>query len=304
MEEELLDWEENTHNLLFWKHMICGSCAGVVEHSISFPFDTIKTFAQAESTKMITFSDTAKLVRKEGILRMWHGVSTVICGCVPAHAAYFSIYEFSKSHFDIQSNSQYYLWSTAITGALASTSHDIILNPMDVVKQRVQLNRIKGPFKMMLEIIKTEGFFSLYRSLLITILMNWPNAALFMTFYENLKSHFFSDGKVTMLGYFSCAGISSALAAGLTTPLDVIKTRLQTQNEESPLYKNKGFGMDKKDKRKLRYKSIYDTAKLIYLEDGALGFVKGIVPRMLFFLPGAAVSWSVYEYTKRLISKY
>lgn len=114
MEEKLLDWEENSQNLPFYTHMICGSAAGVVEHSISFPFDTIKvkfiqTFAQAESTKMVTFADTANLVRKEGIIRMWHGVSTVILGCVPAHAAYFSIYEYSKRHFNIQSNSQYYI---------------------------------------------------------------------------------------------------------------------------------------------------------------------------------------------------
>lgn len=120
--------------------------------------------------------------------------------------------------------------------------------------------------------------------------MNLPQAALFMTFYENLKSYLYPDGNVTMIGYFGCAGFSASLAAGFTTPLDVIKTRLQTQNEESPIYKNKEFHVNQNEKGKPRYKNILETAKLIYVEDRYMGFYRGIIPRMMFFLPGSAVS--------------
>lgn len=33
------------------------------------------------------------LVRAEGLLRLWRGVPTMFVGCIPAHAAYFSIFE-------------------------------------------------------------------------------------------------------------------------------------------------------------------------------------------------------------------
>jgi len=33
------------------------------------------------------------LVRAEGLFRLWRGVPTMFVGCVPAHAAYFSIFE-------------------------------------------------------------------------------------------------------------------------------------------------------------------------------------------------------------------
>mmetsp|Transcript_18903 Transcript_18903/g.18907 ORF Transcript_18903/g.18907 Transcript_18903/m.18907 type:complete len:241 (+) Transcript_18903:177-899(+) len=239
-------------------------------------------------------------MKNEGFIKMWRGVSTVILGCVPAHAAYFSIYEYSKRHFQIESNKDFYFFSTAITGILATSSHDIIITPMDVIKQRIQLNRVKGPIGMLKHVVGNEGIISLYRSLPITLIMNMPQAVLFMTFYENFKSQLYPDGNVSMYGFFTCAGVSAALAAGLTTPLDVIKTRLQTQRETCPSCGTK-FMQSQGNLSKPRYGNIQNAISLIYLEDGLRGFLRGMVPRMMFFLPGAAVSWSVYEHVKSLL---
>ena len=70
MEENLLDWEDNVSNLPFYKHMLAGSCAGLIEHSIGFPFDTLRTYAQAESTKLVSFKDTLKFVKQTGFISM------------------------------------------------------------------------------------------------------------------------------------------------------------------------------------------------------------------------------------------
>ena len=131
MEEKLLDWEENVENLPFYKHMIAGSCAGLFEHSITFPFDTLRTYAQAESTKLVSIRDNIKFVRSVGFIPLWKGITSVFYGCVPAHAAYFSIYEFSRKMFNIETNSNYYLLSTSLTGIFATLCHDCIMTPMD-----------------------------------------------------------------------------------------------------------------------------------------------------------------------------
>jgi solute carrier family 25 iron transporter 28/37 len=131
MEEELLDWEDNTQNLPFYKHMIAGSLAGVAEHAVSFPFDTLRTFAQAESTQVSTLSGSISLLRKMGFLETWKGVTTVFYGCIPAHALYFSVYELSRKYFKIESNSSWYFFSTSITGVFATIVHDSIMTPMD-----------------------------------------------------------------------------------------------------------------------------------------------------------------------------
>ena len=36
------------------------------------------------------------LLREGGYLRLWRGCSTMLFGCIPSHAAYFSIYEAAK----------------------------------------------------------------------------------------------------------------------------------------------------------------------------------------------------------------
>lgn len=131
MEEKILDWEDNPEGLPFYKHMAAGSFAGVAEHGVAFPFDTLRTYAQAESTQLSSFSASMSFVRKVGIIELWRGVTTVFYGCIPAHALYFSVYEVSKKYFKIESNSNLYFISTSFTGALATIVHDSIMTPMD-----------------------------------------------------------------------------------------------------------------------------------------------------------------------------
>lgn len=45
IEEDFMEWEEwNPQHGSFMHHVISGSIAGVVEHTIMFPVDTIKVF--------------------------------------------------------------------------------------------------------------------------------------------------------------------------------------------------------------------------------------------------------------------
>ena len=131
---------------------------------------------------------------------------------------------------------------------------------------------------MLKHIIQTEGIISLYRSLPITLIMNVPQAAFFMTIYENLKSYVFSDKKIGLAGYSEL----SIKYVGCTKP------ECQTFDENSC--------------KKPRYCTIRGTVKLIIQEDGFKAFYRGVIPRMLFVLPGAAVSWSTYEYIKSLLA--
>ena len=137
--------------------------------------------------------------------------------------------------------------------------------------------------------------------------MNIPQSALFMTFYENLKSILYPDGQVTMSGYFYCAGLAGSISAGLTTPFDVIKTRLQTQHEESKVLKREDplsrstLGQGQNTQNAHRYVGVKSTFEYIWKNEGASGFFRGLGPRMMIFLPGAAISWSSYEYIKKLL---
>lgn len=80
-------------------------------------------------------------------------------------------------------------------------------------------------------IVREEGVTALYRSYPVTVLMNIPFATTVVCVNENLKTWIQPwDRRNPYVWYFISAGVAGALAAIVTNPLDVIKTRLQTQD--------------------------------------------------------------------------
>lgn len=78
--------------------MVAGSIAGITEHTAMYPVDTFKTYVQCmrECPESVAGRRVVEMVRGQGMLRMWRGVSTMFTGCVPAHALYFSVLEHCK----------------------------------------------------------------------------------------------------------------------------------------------------------------------------------------------------------------
>ena len=75
-----------------------------------------------------------KLYKNEGFLKFWRGASVLASGCIPAHALYFSVYELSKLQFLPKfhdANNKIYPYAYALTGALATCMHDLVLTPFD-----------------------------------------------------------------------------------------------------------------------------------------------------------------------------
>lgn len=93
-----------------------------------------------------------------------------------------------------------------------------------------------------------------------------------------------------LLIHITAGGAAGALASAVTTPLDVIKTRLQCQGV---------CGAD-------RYAngSVLAAARTIIQREGPLALLKGMRPRMLFHTPAAAICWSTYEAGKSFLQRW
>ncbi len=120
--------------------------------------------------------------------------------------------------------------AAAISGGMATVFHDAIMTPMDVIKQRLQLGYYRGMLDCANHIYTSEGFSAFYRSFPMTLFMNIPFGCIMVSMNECLKNVLQPDSSKRTMSTFLLAGSGAgSIAALLTTPLDVVKTKLQTQ---------------------------------------------------------------------------
>ncbi|XP_057954260.1 uncharacterized protein LOC131148527 [Malania oleifera] len=279
--------------LYFWQFMIAGSIAGSVEHMAMFPVDTVKTRMQALGScpiKSVGVRHALRCILKsDGPAGFYRGIAAMGLGAGPAHAVYFSVYEVCKEFFSggNPNNSG----AHAISGVFATVASDAVFTPMDMVKQRLQLSggTYGGVWDCVKRVLREEGFGAFYASYRTTVLMNAPFTAVHFATYEAAKTGLMeispenaSDERWVV--HATAGAAAGALAAAVTTPLDVVKTQLQCQGV---------CGCDR-----FSSGSIRDVIKTIVKKDGYRGLIRGWIPRMLFHSPAAAICWSTYEASK------
>lgn len=277
-------------------NMMAGALAGISEHVVMYPVDSIKTRMQVVSTtassnlgnqiyKTMT-STFREVYTTEGIKRLWKGVSSVFMGAGPAHAVYFGTYEITKEAFGGNQQGQQIL-ATGAAGSTATIASDALMNPFDVIKQRMQIQG--SPHKTALSAARSvyaaEGLRAFYISYPTTLMMSIPFTAVQFSTYEELKRLANPTNEYSPLTHMICGGISGAFGAAVTTPLDVCKTLLQTKGSS-------------KDPEIRNCNGMLEACKLIYRTNGFIGFTRGLTPRVLTYMPSNALCWLSYEFFK------
>jgi hypothetical protein len=115
--------------------------------------------------------------------------------------------------------------------------HDLIMTPTEALKQRLQLARSENSSvkigALTRKILSEEGLIAFYRSFPINYSMNIPFGSLIVVFNEKLKQLMGAQEGDHGFKYYLCGGIAGGIASIPTTPLDVIKTKLNTQQCEA-----------------------------------------------------------------------
>jgi len=227
--------------LQFWQFMIAGSIAGCAEHMAMFPVDTLKTRMQAIGSCPIKYvgvrTALKSILESDGPAGLYRGIAAMGLGAGPAHAVYFSVYEFCKKSLS-GGNLNNHL-AHAMSGVCATVMSDAVLTPMDMVKQRLQLSSgvggaYRGVWDCVKRVLKEEGFKAFYASYRTTVVMNAPFTAVHFATYEAAKKGLMeispedADDEKWVV-HATAGAVAGALAAAVTTPLDVVKTQLQCQ---------------------------------------------------------------------------
>ena len=128
-------------------------------------------------------------------------------------------------------------------------------------------------------VYKNEGLAAFYVSYPTTLCMTVPFTALQFTAYESL-SKVINPGKgYDPVTHCVSGALAGAFAAGLTTPLDVIKTLLQTRGTA-------------RDAEIRSAKGLIRAASIIKRQHGYAGFFRGLRPRIITTMPSTAICWS------------
>lgn len=234
--------------------------------------------------------------------------TTPLTPCL-AHALYFSVFENFKILLGVDRTGHHPL-PAAVCGAAAALSHDLCMTPFDTVKQRMQLGHYNNVGHCLRTIVSTEGFKALYVSLPTTLLMNLPYGCIMVAVNESSRKIFNPSGEYNMSTTLLSGGIAGAVASFLTNPLDVIKTKLQTQNL-GPLNESLQAPPCPSDRVCLspgtplsppvRYTGAVQVFNRIYSDCGPAGFARGMLPRILVHTPSVAISWTAYETAKNVL---
>jgi solute carrier family 25 iron transporter 28/37 len=261
-----------------------------------YPIDVIKTHQQSARVPQSALATARSLVEARGVSALFRGVSAVALGAAPAHALYFTTYEcLLRAGAEVEAGADYRSAASGVrlaaAGAVSTLLQDAVMVPMDALKQRRQLSaRVESTRATLHRIVAREGARALYAGYTATLAMNVPYHAVYFNAYETLRRtlahpHASPDAAFDVRAHLASGAAAGALAAAVTTPLDVVRTRLQTQGEGA-------HG---------EYRGLVHACTRLAREEGAAALTRGLPARALFHASSAAILWSSYEYLKHAL---
>lgn len=150
----------------------------------------------------------------------------------------------------------------------------------EVIKQRMQMHGsiYTSMANCARSVFRNEGLIAFYVSYPTTLAMTIPFTAMQFTAYESLSKVMNPSRRYDPLTHCAAGGLAGAFAAGITTPLDVIKTLLQTRGTARDLEIRQARGL-------------WNAAKIIHRRNGLSGFFRGLKPRIITTMPSTAICW-------------
>lgn len=222
--------------------LLAGASAAFTVDLLVYPLDTIKTRIQSPDYKRLYPRPSDGSINRSLFRGLYQGIGSVVLATIPSSGAFFTTYEGSKSllanHTPIPTPVAHSLASS--TGELVSC---LILTPAEVLKQNAQMVKKSSSahtkaFDGNATLIALRKFNSpaqLWKGFTALAGRNLPFTAMQFPMFEYLRSMIYrvrrrrgietslwETGLITAVS----AGTAGSVAAVLTTPVDVVKTRI------------------------------------------------------------------------------
>ncbi|KAM3536352.1 hypothetical protein MY4038_000510 [Beauveria bassiana] len=255
------------------------------------------------------FSDAIRDVYRSGGIRgFFAGNGLNVVKIMPETAIKFGSYEAAKrafanleGHGDSQRINTF---SKFTAGGLAGMIAQFCVYPLDTLKFRLQCSTVEGGLsgvalmkQTAIKMYADGGIRAGYRGVTMGLVGMFPYSAIDMSTFEFLKKTYRTklakelgchedDVEIGNVATGIIGATSGAFGASVVYPLNVVRTRLQTQ----------GTAM-----HSATYNGIWDVTQQTIQREGVRGLYKGLTPNLLKVAPALSITWVVYENSKKIL---
>ncbi|KAJ5585812.1 hypothetical protein N7450_005599 [Penicillium hetheringtonii] len=303
-----------------------GGCAGdMLMHSL----DTVKTRQQGDPTFPPKYtsmtSSYATIYRQEGFCRgLYSGVTPAFWGSFPGTVIFFGVYEFTKRlMLDSGINPSLAYLSGGFFADLAAS---VVYVPSEVLKTRLQLQgRYNNPHFNSGYNYRgtTDALRTIVSSRRILSLVSWE---------QTLAKEWVGKRDIGLGLEIATAATAGGMAGVITCPLDVVKTRIQTQQNppETPSGSSvlvhmrqvlpipilRGLTPDLfpplllllrchlPGAPRLDTSSVFTGLRMIYRTEGLAGWFRGVGPRGVWTSIQSGTMLVMYQYLLKQLEGY
>ena len=242
-------------------------CSSAISKTLVAPLERIKLLLQNQyilndlSVKYKGNIDCAIRVWKEqGVLSFWRGNMANVYRYAPNFALIYSLKETFKKLFAPTNNKYRNILNNILSAAFAGVLSTFVTYPLDFARTKIGVDvghenqrKYKGITSCLIKYYKLEGFKGIYAGFSITCFGAFFYRGLMFGLHDSKsKNH-------TLFFQYLTSVATTGISGMVLLPLDTIRRRLMVETGE---------------KNKL-YKGIFDCIRVIYKQEGFIGFSKG-----------------------------
>eukprot|EP00527_Entomoneis_sp_CCMP2396_P001021 CAMPEP_0198144190 /NCGR_PEP_ID=MMETSP1443-20131203/13980_1 /TAXON_ID=186043 /ORGANISM="Entomoneis sp., Strain CCMP2396" /LENGTH=375 /DNA_ID=CAMNT_0043807543 /DNA_START=121 /DNA_END=1249 /DNA_ORIENTATION=+ len=254
------------------------------------PVDCIKTLQQSDlGVHMSILEATRYLYEQYGISGFLHGFLTYATSDAVGGCLKFSVWETWKKRLPAEQDQQPGLLFVMAGAALSFVAASVIIVPGEFLKQQLQMSHYHSLWEAIQGVAASEqglaGFYSgydgvLYRDIPYTIL-ELGLYDMFKRTLAQMRSDNDEGDKSVIWDQLACAAMTGAITALVTTPMDVVKTKLMVDD----------------------YASFGEAFLSTYQNHGFEALYSGLTARVGWVIPFTVIYLPTYDFLKNMLEK-